>query len=161
MSKKEEFLKFYKAEYPITIRVLKAYPEGKGDCRPNPKSKTAKELALLFPNEAQTLIDVIAKGEMTWNPEFYKQEFGSWEKLMEVVEDGFKKLETALEAASEEDYEKLMKGFTGNEVPRVEILWGFLCDQIHHRGQFSIYLRLVDAKVPSIYGPTADEPWNG
>src|SRR5829696_2466211 len=33
-----------------------------------------------------------------------------------------------------------------------------LLDQIHHRGQFSVYLRIVDAKVPSIYGPTADDP---
>jgi len=34
-----------------------------------------------------------------------------------------------------------------------------LCDQIHHRGRFSIYLHMADGKVPSIYGPTADEPW--
>ncbi|MBI1806965.1 MAG: hypothetical protein HYR76_07940, partial [Ignavibacteria bacterium] len=30
---------------------------------------------------------------------------------------------------------------------------------VHHRGQLSVYLRIVDAKVPSIYGPSADEPW--
>ena len=40
-----------------------------------------------------------------------------------------------------------------------DFLWMILCDQIHHRGQFSIYLRMADGKVPSIYGPTADEPW--
>jgi uncharacterized damage-inducible protein DinB len=34
-----------------------------------------------------------------------------------------------------------------------------LCDQIHHRGQFSVYLRMADGKVPSIYGPSLDEPW--
>jgi hypothetical protein len=37
--------------------------------------------------------------------------------------------------------------------------WFLLCDEIHHRGQFSVYLRMADAKVPSIYGPSADEPW--
>jgi uncharacterized damage-inducible protein DinB len=40
-----------------------------------------------------------------------------------------------------------------------EIFWFFLHDHIHHRGQLSVYLRLVGAKVPPIYGPSADEPW--
>jgi uncharacterized damage-inducible protein DinB len=42
---------------------------------------------------------------------------------------------------------------------RMDIVWMTLQDQIHHRGQLSVYLRLVGAKVPSIYGPTADENW--
>jgi uncharacterized damage-inducible protein DinB len=45
------------------------------------------------------------------------------------------------------------------DVPKMQALWMFLCDQIHHRGQFSVYLRMADGKVPSIYGPSADEPW--
>lgn len=46
------------------------------------------------------------------------------------------------------------------DVRRGDVCWLMLNDSIHHRGQFSIYLRLVGAKVPSIYGPSADEPWN-
>ena len=46
------------------------------------------------------------------------------------------------------------------ELRRMDVLWFLLHDSIHHRGQFSIYLRMVDGKVPSIYGPSADEPWN-
>jgi uncharacterized damage-inducible protein DinB len=45
------------------------------------------------------------------------------------------------------------------DVRKADMLWMMLSDSIHHRGQFSIYLRLVGAKVPSIYGPSADEPW--
>lgn len=48
---------------------------------------------------------------------------------------------------------------TITDVPRIQILWLMLHDQIHHRGQFSIYLRMAEGKVPSIYGQTADEPW--
>jgi uncharacterized damage-inducible protein DinB len=40
-----------------------------------------------------------------------------------------------------------------------DVLWMLMMDSIHHRGQFSIYLRMADGKVPSIYGPSADEPW--
>ena len=43
---------------------------------------------------------------------------------------------------------------------KINFLWQMLHDQIHHRGQFSVYLRMADAKVPSIYGPSADEPWS-
>jgi uncharacterized damage-inducible protein DinB len=48
---------------------------------------------------------------------------------------------------------------TLGNIPRLQLLWMLLHDQIHHRGQFSIYLRMADGKVPTIYGPTADEPW--
>jgi uncharacterized damage-inducible protein DinB len=48
---------------------------------------------------------------------------------------------------------------TLGDVPTMQFMWMMLCDQIHHRGQLSTYLRMADGKVPSIYGPTADEPW--
>ena len=56
-----------------------------------------------------------------------------------------------------------MKFFVGpkqlGDYTRLEFCWFLLHDEIHHRGQFSIYLRMAGAKVPSIYGPSADEPW--
>lgn len=46
------------------------------------------------------------------------------------------------------------------EVPVMSILWtGLVMHGIHHRGQLSVYLRLMGVRVPSIYGPSADEPW--
>ena len=45
------------------------------------------------------------------------------------------------------------------DVRKADVLWMTMQDQIHHRGQFSVYLRLAGAKVPSICGPTADETW--
>jgi uncharacterized damage-inducible protein DinB len=45
------------------------------------------------------------------------------------------------------------------EVRRGDALWMFLNDQIHHRGQLSVYVRMVGGCVPSIYGPSKDEPW--
>jgi uncharacterized damage-inducible protein DinB len=47
------------------------------------------------------------------------------------------------------------------DLRKVDVLWSTLQDQIHHRGQFSVYLRMAGGKVPSIYGPTADESWGG
>jgi len=48
---------------------------------------------------------------------------------------------------------------TMGDYQRIGFMWFLLSDQIHHRGQFSIYSRMADGKVPSIYGPSADEPW--
>lgn len=45
------------------------------------------------------------------------------------------------------------------DFPVSEVLWLMLMDSVNHRGQFSVYLRMVGGKVPSIYGPSADEPW--
>jgi uncharacterized damage-inducible protein DinB len=52
----------------------------------------------------------------------------------------------------------LMGGKVAWEAPLGDMLWGFLFDAIHHRGQLSTYLRPMGAKVPSIYGPSGDDP---
>jgi uncharacterized damage-inducible protein DinB len=46
------------------------------------------------------------------------------------------------------------------DIPAESFLWFMLHDQIHHRGQLSVYVRMAGGKVPSIYGPSADEPWS-
>ena len=46
-------------------------------------------------------------------------------------------------------------------LPRAVVVRQHVSHLIHHRGQLSVYLRLVDVPIPSIYGPTADEPWGG
>jgi uncharacterized damage-inducible protein DinB len=46
------------------------------------------------------------------------------------------------------------------DVPVADMLWIMLLDAVHHRGQLSVYLRMAGGKVPSIYGPSADEPWH-
>jgi uncharacterized damage-inducible protein DinB len=45
------------------------------------------------------------------------------------------------------------------DVRVIDILWFMLMDSIHHRGQLSVYVRMTGGKVPSIYGPSGDEPW--
>jgi len=66
-----------------------------------------------------------------------------------------------LSRLSEEDFNKTVSCLLrGGEwkMPRPEALWGNLMDEVHHRGQLTVYLRLAGGKVPSIYGPSGDEP---
>jgi uncharacterized damage-inducible protein DinB len=46
-------------------------------------------------------------------------------------------------------------------MPQPEAFWGNLMDEVHHHGQLTLYLRLAGGKVPSIYGPSGDEPLPG
>ena len=69
-----------------------------------------------------------------------------------------KRLDGLSDAAWEKKAQFLMGGNVAWEAPLGEMLLGFLFDAIHHRGQLSTYLRPMGAKVPSIYGPSADDP---
>ena len=72
-------------------------------------------------------------------------------------------LRDVVAAYSDEELLEPIKFFSGPktlvDVPRIDFAWLVMSDRIHHRGQWSVYLRMADAKVPSIYGPSADEPW--
>jgi uncharacterized damage-inducible protein DinB len=83
--------------------------------------------------------------------------------ILTALEQKHAEFRAYVEGLSEETLAQPVKFFTGpgkiDDWPRIQFLWFMLCDEIHHRGQFSIYLRMADGKVPSIYGPSGDEPW--
>jgi uncharacterized damage-inducible protein DinB len=87
----------------------------------------------------------------------------AWDDVLAAVEKGHKDFGDLIRSASDADLQKKVKFFVGpkqlGDIPRLDFCWSLLCDEIHHRGQFSVYLRMADGKVPSIYGPSADEPW--
>jgi len=164
MSAKEAFLKTYDEEHARTMRLLRAFPPDKIETRPAPILKTARELAWVFVIEC-------GLGTKLWNDEFAKGvPSGSmppapqnWNDLLNGIEKAHKDLAQMVRSASDEDLRKKTHFFVGpkqmGEMTRMDMLWFLLHDEIHHRGQFSIYTRIAGGKVPSIYGPTADEPW--
>jgi uncharacterized damage-inducible protein DinB len=160
---KQQFLDALDREHATTVRVLRAYPSGKDDLRPHEKCKTARELAWVFVAERGLARMVLEgqfpqgmQGEMPKAPE-------SWDATLAALEEAHAGFRALVASIPEGDLGKSVKFFTGpktiGDVPRLDFLWFLLHDEIHHRGQFSIYLRMADGKVPSIYGPTADEPW--
>jgi uncharacterized damage-inducible protein DinB len=161
MTEKEAFIDTLKREFATTSRVLAAYPDDKLDIKPNEKSKSARDLAWTLAN-ATHFIDMAISG----NFDFSGGPPPAPKTIAEMI-TSFKAGEVAtlkkVEAMSDADFGKMVKFFVApkqmGDVPRGGIMWGGLYDHIHHRGQFSVYLRAAGAKVPSIYGPTADEPW--
>ncbi len=148
-----------KAERPAFLRVLKAIPKERPDYRPDPKARTALELAWLMAVEEAALVDLLKKGEVEWKEsqptEALDKIVAAYERLSNEVNEHIERLD---KAAWDKKVRFLMGGGAVWEDTLGQMIWGFLFDAIHHRGQLSTYLRPMGGKVPSIYGPSADDP---
>ncbi|MEN8376344.1 MAG: DinB family protein [Gemmatimonadota bacterium] len=165
-SAKQVFLDVLDREFATTMRVLRAYPADRLDLRPHEKCKTARELGWVFVSERLF-------GTVVYNDGFEEMMSGggastpeppeSWDEILATLEKAQADFRALVEATPDEELQANVRFLTGpntmGEISRMDWLWFLLHDEIHHRGQFSIYLRMADGRVPSIYGPTADEPW--
>jgi uncharacterized damage-inducible protein DinB len=161
ITEKDQFLNAFGREVQITTKVLKAYPPAKGSYRPHPKSRTATELAWNFVIE-QAIATMALKGKIDLAqpsppaPPTFDAAVAAFEKTAQETMN-------AVSRATEGQLNATVQFPVGPgkmaDLRAADVLWMMIMDQIHHRGQLSVYLRLVDAKVPSIYGPTADETW--
>ena len=162
---KQAFLETYDNEHATTMRLLRAYPEDKLDLKPSEKMKNARDLAFIFVLEC-------GLGMKVWNDEFGKKAPTQgatltapekWSDLLAAVEKASADFRALIANASEEELQQEVHFFVGPKkmgtFTRMNFAWFLLHDQIHHRGQLSVYARIAGAKLPSIYGPTADEPW--
>lgn len=152
---KEQIVNFRELEFAITMRVLRAYPEDKLDIRPAEKSRTARELIVTLIRE-----EYVCKGAMRGDIRSvdYPQSLpDSLDGLLEMLSHIHSEVQKTIAQAGDAELNRIIN-FYGHQIRALDALWAELHDQIHHRGQFSVYLRLAGARVPSIYGPTADEP---
>jgi len=145
-------------ELPKFVKVLKAIPEGRSDYRPDPKSRTAAELAWLFAQSEDALVKLLDTGTIEWTDSKpsggLAATIAAFEKNAAVVNERLAKLD---EAGWEKKGRFLMGDAPAWEETIGGFVWGFLFDLIHHRGQLTTYLRPMGGKVPSIYGPSADD----
>src|SRR5262249_7733412 len=144
-------------EFETTLRVLQAFPEDKVHLKPAEKSRTAAELAMTLANEERVITALLQNGAVTpraWHTELPS----SMAAIVAMWQEAAAANNTTLARLSAAHFVEIVD-FYGMRIPLGDALWMELLDHIHHRGQFSVYLRVAGAKVPSIYGPTADIPW--
>jgi uncharacterized damage-inducible protein DinB len=143
-------------EMQTTLKVLQAYPEAKVNLKPAEKSRTAAELAMIFAVEERVLKSLLETGAT--NLDFLTPTIPS--TIVEIIA-AFQQAITANDAVlatlTPQQFDKPVN-FYGLNISLGDALWFELFDHIHHRGQLSVYVRLAGAKLPSIYGPTADAP---
>jgi uncharacterized damage-inducible protein DinB len=158
---KKQFLDAFSREHAITMKLLRAFPSAKSDFRPHERSNSARQLAWTFVIEQQLIMAAITDtlkigGSLPPAPDDY-------DAIVSQFERDFAKTRDLLQSATDAQLSSLLDFPTGPKQmakwPKLDFLWFILSDQIHHRGQLSVYVRLAGGKVPSIYGPSADEPW--
>jgi len=157
MDLKDLFIRIWEKETPATRKVISRIPEG-SDYRPDPKARTAREIAWLMTQEEAALVDGLEKSAFTWIEAPCPAKVADILAKYDQQHDALTKRLHAIPASRWE--EKIPFLVDRKEVMReagYDWAWGFLLDEIHHRGQLSTYLRPMGAKVPSIYGASADE----
>ena len=153
MTEKQLFTRFWAEETKTTRRVLSRIPDG-SDYRPDPKSRTAQEIAWQIVGEEKLIIDALEQGTAEWAPptmpETMKEVLAAYERQSDAIV-------RRLEALTDDRWNGEVE-FFGHKRPASAMAWSFLFDLIHHRGQITTYLRPMGSTVPQVYGPTADEP---
>jgi len=150
-------------EISTTRKLLERVPEDKWDWTPHEKSMKlgrlachVAELPFFATSTAQSDSMDFAKGE-------YKTvEAANRQQLLDAFDKNATGARAAIAALSDEDLMKpwslVMDGKALMTMPKAGVLRTIMMNHlIHHRGQLSVYLRLTDTPVPSIYGPSADE----
>ena len=158
MDYKDFFLKYWKQEAPATRKVISRIPEDRSDYRSDPRARTAREIAWLIVREEAALAEGLEKGAFNWTevpaPAKVSEIVAQYDRQHDAVT---KRLEAVAASRWEENLPFLVDGQEIMRAIGYDMAWGFLLDQVHHRGQLSTYLRPMGAKVPAIYGPSADE----
>jgi uncharacterized damage-inducible protein DinB len=148
-------------EAQTTKRILDRIPDNKLGWKPHPKSLSLGQLALHIASVPGSVASAAVPDTME-APNF------NWpdpKSRQEVLDTFSKSLETAKETVKKMDDARLMStwSLTRNgkvlmSVPRIGFIRSIMMNHVyHHRGQLSVYLRLLEVPVPSIYGPSADE----
>ncbi|HMA29098.1 MAG TPA: DinB family protein [Thermoanaerobaculia bacterium] len=158
MNTREYYNECFKAEVPKFLRVLKAVPPDQAAYRPHPRSMSAGDLVWLMASELRDACEVVDKGQVA----FVQRPAPALAEAVTAYEKNASGLKRRLAKVKDAAWKKkarfLMDGKVVWETSLGDMLWGFLFDAIHHRGQLSTYLRPMGAKVPSIYGPSGDDP---
>jgi len=147
-----------KTEIPTFVKVLKAVPQERQDYRPEPRSRTAAELAGLLAAEEAALVSLLDTGKVQWKDQPPAARMAD---IVAAFERSAQAVTERLERLDENGWTKrgqfLMEGAPPWEDTIENFVWGMFFDALHHRGQLTTYLRPMGGKVPSIYGPSADD----
>lgn len=161
MTEKDQYAQAIQREAAITRKLLAQFPSGREDFKPAEKSSTARNIVWMFPSE-EKLVETLLEGSSTpmAAPPAPQVSIAEIAKMYDAQHRAFVDRLRSVPAERFDVTVPFPVGKNQMGEKRIgEVAWFMLQDHIHHRGQLSVYLRMLGAKVPSIYGPSADEPW--
>jgi len=150
------YLPGLKNEQRLTKSVIEAIPLDKGDYRPDAISKCALELAWHIVSAEMRFMNAVAAGEFDLSPRPRPDSVKNSSDLAAWYSSNFEPRFEKLTKLSNEQLLKIIDFRGVFQLPAVMYLNFLLHHSIHHRGQLSVYLRPMGAKVPAIYGESYD-----
>lgn len=164
MAIKDGFISELKHEASFTKKMLERVPWDKKDWKPHEKSMTLGRLATHLTETLKWISNIrhIDDFDFMRDLSFEFHTAATKEQLMQAFQENLENALSDLAAMSDEDFNKIWIVRRGEQVmynmpKKVAVrAWGF-SHQVHHRGQLSVFLRLLDVPVPGMYGPSADE----
>jgi uncharacterized damage-inducible protein DinB len=166
MSIAQSLLPEFDQEMANTRKALERLPEDKLEWKPDPKSMTLGRLAGHVAEMPNWAAMTVSTESLDINPggkrSFEAMVATSREQVLEVfdknVADARKAIEGVSDQALMENWRLLSDGHEILSMPRAAVLRSLAMNHlIHHRGQLTVYYRLVGVAVPGMYGPSADE----
>ena len=158
MTVREFYVQSRKQELPKFQNVLNALPKDKFAYKPHDRSPSAEQIVWTMTNELKSCSDLIDTGTLTFEPVPAPPP----DKMLALFNQHYDALLHRASKMTDADWDKPGKFVLGGQVrmeqPIGMFLWMFHHDMIHHRGQLAAYLRPMGGKVPSIYGPSGDDP---
>jgi uncharacterized damage-inducible protein DinB len=158
----ESFLAEFEAQAPLTRKFLERLPEDKLTWKPHHKSMTAGQLALHIATTTSVVAQLVQENPCQARGEFVFPQPASRDEILKAFDENVATVRSQLpkfdDAAMHESWRLVAGDRELFAVPRM----GFLRDAMlshwyQHRGQFSVYLRMLNVAVPATWGPSADE----
>ena len=153
------------AELASTRRILERVPDGKFDWKPHEKSMSLGQLAMHIANIPKWAFYALERTEFDTNPpegvRVTSPAYESATKLLQAYDANVSAARALLARTTDGEFMVPWTLKSGGRsmfsMPRVAVFRSFILNHaVHHRGQLSVYLRLLDVPIPNIYGPTAD-----
>ncbi|HEX8039321.1 MAG TPA: DinB family protein [Chryseosolibacter sp.] len=148
------------AEYRASRRCLENVPERLYEYKPHVKSMNMGYLALLVAEIPLWIKHMIVEGEIDFAT-FKHFTPKTTAEMVKHLDDNMEAARQALKKVTDEDLQSTFSLKAGGKIlyqaPKINDIGATLNHWVHHRGQLTVYMRLNDLPVPSIYGPSADE----
>jgi len=162
MSIAETLLPEFDNETTITRKLLERVPSDQAKWKPHPKSFPLGHLAQLVARMPGWTTNALQSTELNLSGAS-PYSFEKTETLLAEFDKHAREAHEAIAASSDADFKVIWSLKNGDQVlfaaPRLTIVRSNISHLAHHRGQLTVYLRMKDVPLPSIYGPTADERW--
>ena len=157
MTTREFYLERRRAEVPVFLSVLRSIPPGEVSYKPHERSPSTEQIVWTLTTELRSCVECATRFRTEWRG---GEPLPPLSEMLALFEQWSNELTDAVAAMDDASWNRVAQfyyaGKLVSEQPVGQFLWYIMFDAIHHRGQLTTYLRPMGAKVPAIYGPSAD-----